>query len=468
MGNISNAASMRLLMVIAWFIFWAADSAAQVSFQKSFGAEGYEKGSALKQLHDGGFIIAGESDKSFGSQESDMLLIRTDAGGNVMWGATYGGPEREVINDVVQTLDRGFLFVAEKYQPNKTEGEFLTLGKTDESGNLLWKKIFDEGGNETEGFAMAATPDGAYIITGIVKNMNVVSSAFFTMTGEDQSVYLLKADGNGNKLWSRKLNASSSHNISTTGASVTVASDGSYIIAGNVTKKGRTDKKIEKPVENVNADDARNLLLVKVKPDGSLAWAKEYRAGRITAGFSVIEKREGGFAVAGIATQAGDKGENVDIFLISMAADGSILWAKTFGGEKFESVAEVKQAADGGFVISGTTTSISDGINDALLFKTDNNGNLLWSKAYGGSGFEYATQIVLTPDGIVMTGESSSLPSESFDALLLKTDLNGNSRCKGADIPLSSANFQLSASDMEKAETSGVEQGITPPNFKKA
>jgi len=65
------------------------------------------------------------------------------------------------------------------------EGEYLTLIKTDASGNLNWKKIFDEGGNETEGVCyIAATPDGNYIIT---------------MRGEDQSLFLLKVDGSGKK-----------------------------------------------------------------------------------------------------------------------------------------------------------------------------------------------------------------------------------------------------------------------------
>jgi len=458
----AEAANKRLMFSAAFLIFFGLAVSAQGTFQKTIGAEGYEKGSALKQLPDGGFIIAGESDKSFGAQESDMLLIRTDASGNVLWGSTYGGPEREVINDVVLTPDHGFLFIAEKYQPNKTEGEFLTMGKADESGNLSWKKIFDEGGNE--GFSMAATTDGAYVITGIVKSMDVVSSAFFTMRGEDQSLYLLKVDANGNKIWSRRF-SSPAGNISTTGASIIVAADGSYIIAGNVTKKGRTDKKIEKPLESVNTDDARNMLLIKVKPDGSLAWAREYEAGRITAGFSVIEKTEGGFAVAGITSIQGD---NVEIFLMSLSGDGTMQWAKTFGGAKFESVAEVKQSADGGFIVSGMTKSFGSGVNDALLFKTDNSGNLLWGKTYGGTGFEYATQIALTADGIVMTGEASSLPSESFDVLLLKTDAAGNSGCMGASAPISVADFRPIAAEVEKASMAGVEQGITPPNFKMA
>jgi len=439
------------------------NATAQVPFQKAFGTEGFEKGSAIRQLSDGGFIIGGET-QSYGLTETDMLLIRTDATGNVQWTKTYGGPEREVVNDVVQMPDRGFLFVAEKYQPNKKEGEFLTLAKTDASGNLAWKKIYDEGGNETEGFSMAATPDENYVITGIVKKMSVVSSAFFTMSGEDQNLYLIKVDKSGNKVWSRCLN-SSSGDVASTGTSVIVAKDGSYIATGNITKKGKTDKKLEKPVESVSEDESRNMLLIKVKPDGSLAWANEYSANRITAGFSVIEKQEGGFLVAGIATP--DATNNVDYFIMSLAADGSLLWAKTFGGPKFDPVSDVWQTADGGFMVSGTTHSYGAGSSDILIFKTDNSGNLLWAKTYGGESGEYGARMVLTADGIAMTGQVS-MGKESFDVMLLKTDLNGNSVCWGKNAALDSKKFPVISRRIEGASMIGVEQGITPPNFKRA
>lgn len=458
---------MRFFSLAAGVIMLPAlQSVAQVTFQKAIGAEGYEKGSALKPLSEGGFIIAGEADRGADAPENDMLMMRTDASGNVIWTKAYGGPEREVINDVVQTPEGGFMAVGEKYQPNKNEGEFLTLLKTDAAGNLLWKKIFDEGGNETEGFSMAASPDGSYIITGIVKSINIVSDAFFTMRGEDQSLFLLKVDGSGNKIWSRRLNPSSPDDIATTGVSVMVARDGSCMVAGNVTKKGRTDNKIEKPIENVSRDEARNMLLAKVNPDGTLAWAREYAASRITAGFSVIEKREGGFMVAGVATI--DDTDNLDIFLMSTTPDGAMQWAKTFGGADFESVSDVLQAPDGGFIVSGITLSYGRGYNDALLLKTDSRGNLLWAKALGGTGIESGTRLALSDDGIIICGEVSSLPSESFDVMLLKADASGNSGCFSMDISIASRDFQPVSKKMERSQTVPVEKGIVPPNFKRA
>jgi len=452
--------------ILFFFALQISYTEAQAPFQRAIGAEGYEKGTVIRLLPDGGYILAGETDKSFGLQESDMLMLRTDGSGNVLWSQTYGGPEREVINDVVPTPDSGLLAVGEKYQPNKKEGEFLTMIKTDAMGNLLWKKTFDEGGNETEGFSMAATADGNYVVTGIVKNMSIVSDAFFTMRGEDQSLFLLKVDGNGNKLWSRRLGTSSSNDVSSTGVSVITARDGSYIVTGNITKKGRTDRKLEKPVESVSEDEERNMLLAKVNQDGTLAWAKEYSANRVTAGFSVIEKKEGGFCVAGIAIT--DAPNNVDIFVMSADADGNMKWAKTYGGPEFESMSDLMQTPDSGFIISGVTESYGSGFEDALLFKIDNNGSLLWAKALGGKGSDYAMRTALAADGIVVAGEVSTPPGESFDVMLVKTDADGNSGCFSKSVPLKAADFKPVSTGIEKAHTAPVERGITPPNFKKA
>ncbi len=441
-------------------------ASAQGTFQSAIGVEGFEKGTALRLLPDGGFIVGGETEVSFGLQESDLLMIRTDAGGNAIWTRTFGGPEREVINDIVQTTDLGFMALGEKYQPDRKEGEALAILKTDASGSLMWKKMFDEDGNETEGFGMAATPDRNYIITGIVKNMNMVSNAFFNSGGEGQSLYLLKVDEAGNKIWSRRFNLASSPGAATTGVSVIAARDGSYIVTGNISRSGGTEHPDERQAQPASGSEARNMLLAKVSPGGSLLWAKEYSANRITAGFAVIEKKEGGFLVAGIATA--DESNNLDICVLSLSENGTVQWAKTLGGAKFESVSDVAQMPDGGFVICGMTASYGNGFDDALLFKIANNGTLLWAKAIGGKNIENGTRMALTADGIVITGEVSSVPSESFDVLLLKSDLSGNSGCLSTGITLDARDFEPVSKGIEGLTSVEVKPGTIPPDFKRA
>jgi hypothetical protein len=434
---------------------------AQSPFQLGMGMESFDKANALKILPDNGFIVGGETENP-SVQERDMLLIRTDSNGNILWSKTFGGPERETVNDVVLAPDQGFLLAAEKYQPHKVEGENMTLVKTDKQGNLLWKKIYDEGGNETEGFSIATHGNG-FVIAGMVKNMNMVSSAFFNMTAEDQGMYMLKVDENGNKQWSRRFDYGAD-NVSSTGTCVIAASDGSFMVTGNIAKKGSTDKKIERPAINANMSDRRNTFVAKVKPNGNLVWAQEYEGNSLTMGYTIIEKKEGGFLLAG---NTNISNSNMDIYLMSLSADGTVQWAKTFGGARFESVADVVQTPEGGWIVSGMTQGLGNGATDILNFKTDKNGNLLWAKTYGGESEEYPSKIATTGNGIVVTGATASYKSRSFDVLLFKTDWNGNSNCMGKPATISVNNFTHTSKRIEKAGMQKVEQGIVPPNMKK-
>jgi len=152
---------------------------------------------------------------------------------------------------------------------------------------------------------------------------------------------------------------------------------------------------------------------------------------------------------------------------MSLDKDGNVQWAKTFGGAKFESAADIIQTTDGGFVVSGMTYSFGNGISDVLNFKTDTKGNLIWAKTYGGKNEEYPSKLALTKNGIVTLGCTGSNGAESFDVLLMKTDLNGNNSCFGKDAKLTVANFQTTQHKIENAKTEKVEQGVFPPNMTK-
>ena len=46
----------------------------------------------------------------------------------------------------------------------------------------------------------------------------------------------------------------------------------------------------------------------------------------------------------------------------------------------------VKQTSEGGYIVAGFTNSSGQGSYDALVIKTDSNGNLQWNKTYGDYG----------------------------------------------------------------------------------
>ena len=82
----------------------------------------------------------------------------------------------------------------------------------------------------------------------------------------------------------------------------------------------------------------------------------------------------------------------------------------TFGGTGSESAYSEQQTADGGFVLAGSTDSFGAGAADAYLVRTDGQGNKLWERTFGGTGYDYAYSVQQTADGgFVLAGSTDSL-----------------------------------------------------------
>ena len=90
-------------------------------------------------------------------------------------------------------------------------------------------------------------------------------------------------------------------------------------------------------------------------------------------GTSVAVTKDGGFIITGYSQI--DNKDNADIILIKTNSEGVEQWRKTFGGEKNDYGVLVKQLADGGYVILGTTRFDN---NDMMcLIRTNAQGEIL-------------------------------------------------------------------------------------------
>lgn len=84
-----------------------------------------------------------------------------------------------------------------------------------------------------------------------------------------------------------------------------------------------------------------------------------------------------------------------DIELTRKDDNGTILWQKTYGGSSYEKAAGVIAVPGGGFLILGSTSSFGNGNYDILLIRTDEMGEVIWQKTYGGFFNEYGESISL-------------------------------------------------------------------------
>ncbi len=59
---------------------------------------------------------------------------------------------------------------------------------------------------------------------------------------------------------------------------------------------------------------------------------------------------------------------------------------KLFGGNGSEEGKDILPLSDGGFVLVGSSSSETAGGKDVYVLRTDNIGNVVWEKKYGGKG----------------------------------------------------------------------------------
>ena len=81
---------------------------------------------------------------------------------------------------------------------------------------------------------------------------------------------------------------------------------------------------------------------------------------------------------------------------------------KLYGGSGSEEGKDLIQLPDGGFVLTGSSTSMSNGGKDIFVVRTDNLGNVVWENKYGGSGDDVGNSVILgSNNNIYVCGEKT-------------------------------------------------------------
>lgn len=200
--------------------------------------------------------------------------------------------------------------------------------------------------------------------------------------------------------------------LSDHGYSVIQSTDGSFLITGLY----------------IDTSDLRqeNIFLIKTDINGNMIWEQTYGGSlKNDYGYSVIEASNGGYMIAG-ATRTYGAGD-ADFYLIKTDINGNLIWDSTYGGSTSESGKSIIETTDGGFVITGLKYASGTRDWNIYVIKTDNNGNLVWEKTFGGYLSEIGYSIIKTTDETyVITGLTNSIGAGSTDVYLLQIDISGN------------------------------------------
>jgi hypothetical protein len=247
------------------------------------------------------------------------------------------------------------------------------------------------------GYCVDVTTGGGFIIAGWTLNFGA----------QDWDALLIKTDPAGEPQWIRTYGQAGWD----WAMSVKQTNDGGFIFTGETIPYG--------------GGNTANLYLVKTDPNGNVIWSRDFGGPLDEEGRCVIQANDGGYLAVGW-TGPGPEGTGDLVYLIKTDPNGNLIWSRTYGegiGQKGECV---EQTSDGGFIITGWTDSFGAGYRDVYLIKTDANGNMIWSKTFGGTVGDYGNYVKQTSDGgYIITGWSDSWGICSV--YLIKTDANGDS-----------------------------------------
>ena len=166
-----------------------------------------------------------------------------------------------------------------------------------------------------------------------------------------------------------------------------------------------------------------DISLFKTDGNGNFLWAKTYGDSLYDHAQSVIETNDHGFLIAGATTSFG-LGKS-DAYFIKTDQSGNLTWSKTYGQQSWQGATSVQQTSDGGYIAVGYHSSSQ---HDIYAFKTDSLGNLQWSKLFGGGDYDDGYSVVQTPDGgYLIAGDTYSfgVAVGFMDGLLIKLDSAG-------------------------------------------
>jgi len=247
------------------------------------------------------------------------------------------------------------------------------------------------------------TYDDGFLVVG--KNLGLTSPG----SGEESSLLAIKLNRYANESW--RFTIGGNHNEA---AAVVEVEDG-YLILGTKSSYNSEEK---------------SIVLIKLDRSGSEVWQRSFGGSSFERAVAFNLDPKGDIVIVAETTSVdgeaeGNTGSRLSIngltlefssvLVIKVSINGELLWSKVFGGESEDSPSSVKVDANGDIFVGGSTSSTGGTFSrqtsdyDGFIVKLSEEGEILWTKCLGGIGNDFVEDFFVTPSGgIQATGFSES------------------------------------------------------------
>ncbi|MFX1244723.1 MAG: zinc ribbon domain-containing protein [Promethearchaeota archaeon] len=313
------------------------DESGGILWSNTYGGAGEQIASEVIECETGGFVVIGTD--LFDDSTSDVLLIRTSATGEMIWSQRFGGKMNDRGSSLLECQSGGFA-LAGNTNSYGLNGTNYWLVRTDADGMALWNRTYGGNDDDISHSLIEISPEEGFVIVGSTKSFGAGNS----------DAWLVRTDALGDVLWQQTIGGyrhDSCQNIIRN-------QDGDFTIIG-----------ITDNTPNLNP----STFVIHFFANGTRKWETTFFGSLENRGYSIIECRDGSFAITGITLNWDYRGGSTNLWLTRLDATGMHQWSKDYGGYYNDAGQALVQAENGDFVLAGTTRSYATGGSDAWILR---------------------------------------------------------------------------------------------------
>ena len=361
-------------------------------YSTTYGLENIsEIGSSILQLEDSSFVI-------LGSEENNVLLLKTNRYGQIEWNQSFGGDDySDIATHFQNTSDGGYILSGTTISYGYG-GSDIWLIKMNQNGMMEWNTTFGSAGDEIGG-QVIETIDGGYLVIGNID----------TQENGANNIWLIKTNSQGDSLWTRKYGGSEFDQ----GTDIILDDDNGYVILGSTKSFG---------------NGASDIWIIKADSSGNQEWTNTYGNGGNDFGQSILKTYDGGYIVRYIIESFGDG--NTAVGLLKINQNGQEIWTKTIGGSIGTAGNSFYRISDDEYIMACSLFDNGENSYNAYIIKISDSGDILWDRTFGGNEDDRARSILQTKDGgYIIVGSTNNLGNgdkNSSDLWIIKTNSEGH------------------------------------------
>lgn len=396
---------MKKITLLTLFLFGLNIAAAQapgIEWQYSDAATSTKyKVNSVIQTSDGGAVIVGYK---LAEDNTTFLIRKLDQNGALVWESDLYADQNVygIGYDVIEG-DDGYFIVGEYYI-----GDYVEFGYALVKINLDGEFIYMD---------PIPNPDdweGGYNLTKLILS----SDGNIVMSGINR---IAKVNQDGDIIWNNELGSNVLYYIN----DLIETSDGNYALAGRNSGSG---------------GNSQNMIM-KISSGGTAISQNYYGDTYQYNATSILASNDGGIILAAAShTGTGNNGTEDDYWVAEINAENEIVWDNSYGGTGVDVPYSIAKTADGGYVLTGKTSSLDGdldaepvGNQDNWVVKIDAEGTLEWQKRLGiankyngGLSVVQAADLGYLVTGFAGGGSSSATSGNNLEVYKLSATLSGN------------------------------------------